>query len=951
MTFSIAEPGRIWIVLSGTLDLFLVDMRRSEPIGPRRHLMRVEEGAAVFGMNPPAAGNVGLLANPGEGTQVLCLEKKQIQQADPCLWTDVLLPLMEQWIFNLGMAASDQAAPKVSFKLEAGKEVTLEDQPAAVLPVDTLVWVQHLQGSSHFLGSHDVPPIDQHSFFPVTRVAWLECAPNTRLECFDTSSYSLKDPEWSGLSLFSNLILAYLNFRQTKKEQKERERMVARSEADVEAVEEALLTLGAPLREAVEDLPLSGHTVGDPLLQACQALGRVAGIEIKPPPDALHGIRARDPLAAIAKASGVRTRLVLLKGKWWKQDNGPLLGFFEAGNEPVALLPHSATAYRVFDPLRHQTSKVTEEVASNLKGVAYTFYRSFPPRAIKFKDLIAFGLHGCQRDLVTIVLMGIATGLLAMLTPIFTGIIFDTIIPGAQRSALANLTIFLLVSAFAGALFQLTRSFAVLRLEGKMDASTQAAVWDRTISLPVPFFRNYTAGDLAWRALGISQIRQTLTGATLSSILSGIFSIFSFALLFYYNWRLALVATTLIAVAFVASFLCGYIQIRFQREVSQLRGRISGMMLQFISGIAKFRVSGTEGRVFAVWAREFAKQKVIYFRARKVSNGLSVFQSAFPVAASGAIFYYAGFLTPKPSFTSMTTGEFLAFYAAFTQFLAASLQLSSSVLSVLGVIPLFERAKPILETTPEVQVGRPDPGELTGRIEMNHVVFRYREDMPLVIKDLSLTILPGQFVAFVGSSGSGKSTLFRLLLGFEKPVSGTIYYDAQDLAGVDVQAVRRQIGVVLQNGRLLSGSIFANIVGAAQLTINDAWEAARLAGFDQDIEQMPMGMHTVVSEGGGGLSGGQRQRLMIARAIVGKPRILLFDEATSALDNQTQAIVSRSLESLNATRIVIAHRLSTVVKADRIFVVDKGEIVQKGTYSDLISQEGAFAELARRQLV
>jgi ATP-binding cassette subfamily C protein len=234
---------------------------------------------------------------------------------------------------------------------------------------------------------------------------------------------------------------------------------------------------------------------------------------------------------------------------------------------------------------------------------------------------------------------------------------------------------------------------------------------------------------------------------------------------------------------------------------------------------------------------------------------------------------------------------------------------------------------------------------------MNHVVFRYREDMPLVIKDLSLTILPGQFVAFVGSSGSGKSTLFRLLLGFEKPVSGTIYYDAQDLAGVDVQAVRRQIGVVLQNGRLLSGSIFANIVGAAQLTINDAWEAARLAGFDQDIEQMPMGMHTVVSEGGGGLSGGQRQRLMIARAIVGKPRILLFDEATSALDNQTQAIVSRSLESLNATRIVIAHRLSTVVKADRIFVVDKGEIVQKGTYSDLISQEGAFAELARRQLV
>jgi ATP-binding cassette subfamily C protein len=271
--------------------------------------------------------------------------------------------------------------------------------------------------------------------------------------------------------------------------------------------------------------------------------------------------------------------------------------------------------------------------------------------------------------------------------------------------------------------------------------------------------------------------------------------------------------------------------------------------------------------------------------------------------------------------------------------------------SALVVIPLLERAKPILETAPEIDANKTDPGELSGRIELNHLFFRYREEMPLVIKDVSLSILPGQFVAFVGASGSGKSTIFRLLLGFEKPESGAIYYDGQDLSGLDLQSVRRQLGVVLQNGRVLTGDIFTNIVGSAPLTFDDAWEAARRCGFDRDIEQMPMGMHTIVSEGGGGLSGGQRQRLMIARAIVGKPRILLFDEATSALDNQTQAIVSRSLENLNATRVVIAHRLSTVINADRIFVMQKGQIVENGTYAELLKQEGAFAALAKRQLI
>jgi ABC-type bacteriocin/lantibiotic exporter with double-glycine peptidase domain len=251
---------------------------------------------------------------------------------------------------------------------------------------------------------------------------------------------------------------------------------------------------------------------------------------------------------------------------------------------------------------------------------------------------------------------------------------------------------------------------------------------------------------------------------------------------------------------------------------------------------------------------------------------------------------------------------------------------------------------------PEVSETNKHPSELQGAIEVSHLKFRYQADGPLVVRDVSLAARPGEFVAIVGPSGSGKSSLFRLLLGFERPESGAIYYDAQDLAGLDAQAVRQQMGVVIQNARVASGSIFDNIIGSAPLTIDDAWEAARGAGLAEDISQMPMGMYTIVSEGGGNLSGGQRQRLLIARAIVRKPRIFLFDEATSALDNRTQAKVSRTLEALQSTRIVIAHRLSTIVNADRIFVMEKGVLVQIGSYRELADQEGLFRALVKRQL-
>ncbi|RMG87265.1 MAG: NHLP bacteriocin export ABC transporter permease/ATPase subunit, partial [Chloroflexi bacterium] len=514
----------------------------------------------------------------------------------------------------------------------------------------------------------------------------------------------------------------------------------------------------------------------------------------------------------------------------------------------------------------------------------------------------------------------------------------------ADRSQLLQLALILFVAAVVAVFFQVVRNIAVLRIEIKLDHALQSAVWDRLISLPTPFFRNYTAGDLSNRAMAISAIRRALSGTVVLALLTAIFSIFNFLLLFIVDLRLAIAATILVLVIFIVTLVSGYWQMRYRRRQAEEQGRISGMILQFITGISKLRVAAVEHRAFAHWARAFARQRRLAFAAGNMENSLAVFNAFFPLLASIIVFAMV-------SSADISTGVFLAFNAAFTQFLLAGLQLALAITSILDIVPLYERLKPVIQTEPEVDESKSDPGDLSGEIEVSRLSFRYVSDGPLILSDVSFHVNPGEFVALVGPSGSGKSTLLRLLLGFEKPESGGIFYDGQDLSGLDIRLVRQQLGVVLQNSQLMTGDIFTNIIGVAPLTIDDAWEAARMAGLEEDIRNMPMGMHTLLSEGGSTLSGGQRQRLLIARAIAQKPRILFFDEATSALDNRTQAVVSASLERLDATRIVIAHRLSTIINADRIIVLQNGRIVQMGTYDELMKQPGLFVDLARRQLI
>jgi NHLM bacteriocin system ABC transporter ATP-binding protein len=947
--FSIQDPNSVWIVKCGKLDLFLSAARNGEVSGPRHPIMRVEAGHAVFGVGFDFDGDVMLMASAAPGTQLRCLPQSCLQEAAALGADDKVLRSLEDWIRAMSVVLSGNTGPRDFLTLAAG-ETTISQESTTLVPQEEVLWVAHRKGNSRFLGNAQIPLVEGADFFPVSRHAWLEATPRSVLFSIDSRVLQQHDPQWRGLQAFHRIAMSCLIQNQHSAEEKEQGRLRARVNSDAVLIDKALLQLAAPLRSTPAEVELGEEFFTDPLFVACQVVGNRIGIKVQLPPDMRRGIKIKDPVASIARASGIRMRQVALRGGWWTQDSGPMLAFRDIDSRPVALLPRSRGRYEIYDPVDRRTVAVDSNAALALNSFAYVFYRPFLPKKLTVSDLLQFSIQDCRSEISVILLMGIAGGLLGIVTPFATGVIFDSLIPGAERSQLVMMSLFLLIAAISTTMFAVTRSFATLRLEGKMDAAVQAAVWDRLLSLPVPFFRQYSSGDLAVRSLGIIQIRRTLTGSTFTSILSGIFSIFSLLLLFYYSWRLALLACGLVAVAFLVSVTIGFFQVRYQRQIFKLRGRISGLILQLVVGIAKLRMAGAENRAFGSWAREFSQQKERALRSRRLSNGLTVFISVFPVVCLTSIFFYNAYLMSQPAARSFTTGEFLAFLAAFTQFLTAALMMSSSVVSVLNIVPLYERAQPIFHTLPEVSVAKGSPGDLKGQIEINHVTFRYKPSMPPVLRDASMSIQPGQFVAFVGPSGSGKSTVFRLLLGFELPESGVIYYDGQDLAGLDVQDVRRQMGVVLQNGRLVNADIFTNIVGSAPLTLEDAWEAAELAGMSADIRSMPMGMHTVIGEAGGSLSGGQRQRLMIARAIVGKPRVILFDEATSALDNTTQAIVSQSLERLQATRIVIAHRLSTVRNADHIFVLDKGMLVQSGNFHELMEQKGLFRELAKRQL-
>jgi NHLM bacteriocin system ABC transporter ATP-binding protein len=642
---------------------------------------------------------------------------------------------------------------------------------------------------------------------------------------------------------------------------------------------------------------------------------------------------------------------VLLTGEWWTGDHGPLVAFTADAGRPVALLRRRGSGYAVHDPTARTVTPVTAVVARTLRPLAYMFFASFGHRRLTMATLWRSGFRGAGRDLAGVLLLSAAAAGLALVTPLLSQVLFDAVVPQADRAQVPVIGGVLVMFALAAAVFGLIRGRLLLRLEATVELNLEAALMDRLLRLPAAFFRRHLTGDLAQRIMGISAIRHALTGTVVTAILSGVFALVSLGLVVYYDVRLAILGGVLSVLALGVILGGSVAALRHHRAATERAGRVAGLVLQLLSAISKLRIAAAEGRAFSVWAREFAEQKGRAFDAGAVLNHFAVFSAAYPLLTTMAFFAAIHAATGPDHAAIVSTGAFIAVMAAFAQLLTGMLGLGGSLISVLQVVPQYQRLRPVLTHRPEADAGRVDPGPLRGDLEVTNLTFRYSAGGGIILNDVSLSARPGELVAVVGPSGSGKSTLVRLLLGFERPQAGAVYYDGKDLASLDLEGVRRQCGVVLQHGRLMAGDVLSNIVGPWNLSAEHAWAAARLVGLEDDLRAMPMGLYTLVSEDGGTFSGGQRQRLLLARAIVHQPAVLFLDEATSALDNRTQAIVSRSLTRLQVTRLVIAHRLSTIRDADRIYVLDGGRIVESGTYDSLLRGGGAFTALAARQLV
>ncbi len=956
-SFLFEDIDSIGLVQSGTLALFALSRRRK---GRRRYLFSIKTGDLLF----PSS-----LTELDTSYQILAValeetELRQLSQAELREWLrtqpETATTCLETWVHHLSAALSGIATPTLPTPIPAQGVLAAGEvyQP----PQGTIVWVRLLQGQAQLLGLPGLEISSAMGWLPFSPHVWLWAMSVVELEICSKYEIDRVETCLNGFGHFQQLIFAAIAQLERQAHHREWEQFQSRQQLNQHAVTQTLeqfATLfhnppnpdqgfsNAESSNAEVDAEVDAEAA---LLAATGAAGRAMGITICPPAASEDLRRVRDSLEAIARASQIRIRQVMLRDRWWQQASEPLLAYRLEDRRPVALLPVSATQYELFDPLSSSRINCDQSLAATLSPVAYTFYRSLPA-TLKPLTLLQFALRGHAKELGIVLLTGIAATLLGMVTPQATAILIDQAIPDANQTLLLQIGLGLLSVALGTTLFQLTQGIALMRLEAFADASTQAAVWDRLLKLKASFFRQYAIGDLSARVSAVSQIRQRLGNTILKSLLSSVFSFLNLGLLFYYSMPLALIATVVAAINIGVTIASGVLTLQKVRPLLDYQGKLLGVMVQMINGISKFRVAGAETRAFAYWGKQYREQLKLTLSSQGIEDNLAVVNSLLSAITPAVLFACATLLLQQSQANGgdFSTGKFLAFNAAFGTFISGATSLSTTAIDIIEVLPIWQRVQPILQAIPETDTTRADPGRLSGQVTVNNVVFRYRSDGALTLDDVTIQAEPGEFIALVGPSGSGKSTLFRLLLGFDSPESGTIAYDGQDLAGVDVNAVRRQLGVVLQNSRLMSASIFENISSNAVITMEEAWEAAQMAGLSDDILAMPMGMHTVVSEGGTNLSGGQRQRLLIARALALRPRILLFDEATSALDNRTQAIVSESLDRLKVTRIVVAHRLSTIRNADRIYVLQNGRLVQQGDFEQLATEAGLFRQLMQRQ--
>jgi len=650
-------------------------------------------------------------------------------------------------------------------------------------------------------------------------------------------------------------------------------------------------------------------------------------------------------LSSMCRLSGLMQRPVKLDKGWYKHAFGAFLCKLKSNNKYVAVVPSKFFGYySYYDKEKKKRVRITRKTAQLLSDEAICFYKPLPAKKLHLWDLLKFALTSWSiSDYVYIFLLLGITTLIGLLTPKLTQFLYSTVITEKSISLLLSTLTFIASVSLSLLLINVVQGMFNSRSGIKMQSALESASMMRMLSLPATFFKNYSSGEILARMNGISSICSEIVSMVFGTTLTSLFSLAYISQIFAFTPALVVPAIIVILVNVAFSIFTTVRQTKIAKRMMEISVSNSGVGIEILSGVQKIKMSGSEKRIFAKYTKTFANQsRVAYNPPFFIKyNGLI----AQAISYVGVVVIYFVAIKGK-----IDVSQYYAFNSAYGVIDAAITALVGVALQAAGLKPSLEMIKPILDVFPETGEKTQEVVDLSGSIEANNVTFRYDEQTPNVIENFSVKINAGQYIAIVGKTGCGKSTLVRLLLGFEKPQRGSIYYDGKDLALLEKRSLRQKIGTVMQDDRLFNSDIFSNIIICAPtLTMDRAWEAAEIAGIADDIREMPMGMHTIISEGSGGISGGQRQRLVIARAIAPKPKILIFDEATSALDNITQKKISESLDKLKCTRIVIAHRLSTIRNCDRILVMDKGKIIEDGTYQQLIDKKGYFAELVERQ--
>jgi len=947
------DPDSVWFIDQGAVNLFLVEFKDGVERAAPQHLLRCETGRLLPGVAPDKEDEhekdttLSLIAKGSPGTLLKRLPASLLSEIHPA----ELAKQTDTWLTAVTDTLSRFAShlPRPTALAEPGLTQTLA--PCTLSVRRGVVWVsQPSRGASLYMDMVDQTELtdagsSHEAVIPLTRTSWLTLLDEATLAAKSTETLAQEGVLLPALASFHAVAfnLERLNRRLAVVDDAnlERERTTSRRTAETAARRRLFNIYDRP---ADRDADVEDTALGD----ALRIIGRHQGIDFRIPP---RSTLSDSPvgLVDVLDASGVRARRVRFEsgGSWWRGDSTALLAFRARDGQPVALLPGMFGRYREIDPVSKRSVRVTADRAGALKNEAWMFYRPLPARNVKPRDLLRIALHGSAGDLTRLVIAGLPGGLIKLLPALALGFVANHIVAGGSAGVLYALAATLAGFGLLGALLHLLQSTAMMRLEGRSASRVEAAFWDRLMRLPSGILRRHPAGDLAMSGMTFQSLRDGLQGIVADSLLSVVFLLPVFGVIFFYDSALGIITLVFSLVSLLVSVALGLRQISPHGRMINAARRVAGRLFQIVGGIVKLRVESAEGSAYAIWARDYREQKRAELELGALKAHSRAFAAALPFLAGGVLLFAVVIVSDR----NVPVGDFLVVYTVFIAFQTAIARLGESFGTVAAMLPAFKQMRPLLAAVPETDVEGEPVNRLGGEILFDRISFRYEPDGPLILDDVTIHVRPGEFVAIAGESGAGKSTLFRLALGIDRPTAGAVYYDGRDLRHLNLKQVRRKIGSVPQSVGLHPQDLWDNLVGHhEEVATEEIWTAVRVAGIEDEIKGMPMGMMTMVGTSGAVLSGGESQRVTIARSVIGSPRIMLFDEATNWLDNESQAEVMRNLTALTSTRVVIAHRLSTLEQADRIYVLQAGKVVQSGSFRGLMETDGVFRELVKRQI-